>query len=43
VERGEIPQQQETVVKGLENAPAAFVDYLDGKYHGKVLVEVATL
>ena len=43
IERGEIPAQQETVVKGLDNAPGAFVDYLDGKYHGKVYVEVASL
>jgi len=43
VEKGEIPAQQETVVKGLDNAAQSFVDYLDGKYHGKVYVEVATL
>ncbi|KAG0048097.1 hypothetical protein BGZ83_006916, partial [Gryganskiella cystojenkinii] len=43
VENGELPAQKETVIKGLENAPQAFVDYLDGKYYGKVYVEVATL
>ncbi|KAG0040140.1 hypothetical protein BGZ83_002643 [Gryganskiella cystojenkinii] len=43
IENGEIPAQQETVIKGLENAPKSFVDYLDGKYHGKVYVEVASL
>ncbi|KAG0324746.1 hypothetical protein BGZ99_001466 [Dissophora globulifera] len=40
---GEIKTQQHTVVKGLENAGQAFADYLDGKFHGKVIVEVATV
>ncbi|GJJ69512.1 hypothetical protein EMPS_01858 [Entomortierella parvispora] len=35
IERGEIPAQRETVIKGSE--------YLDGKYHDKISVEVATL
>lgn len=43
IENGEIPAQQETVVKGLDNAAQSFVDYLNGKYHGKVFVEIATL
>ncbi|GJJ69511.1 hypothetical protein EMPS_01857 [Entomortierella parvispora] len=43
VENGEIPAQKEVVIKGIDNAPQSFVDYLNGKYHGKVYVEVATL
>ncbi|KAG0026857.1 hypothetical protein BGZ83_005365, partial [Gryganskiella cystojenkinii] len=35
VENGEFPTQKETLIKGLENTPQAFVDYLDGKYYGK--------
>ncbi|KAG0324709.1 hypothetical protein BG004_003381 [Podila humilis] len=31
------------VIKGLENAPQAFVDYLKGEYIGKVIVHVASL
>ncbi|KAF9343983.1 hypothetical protein BGX26_004950 [Mortierella sp. AD094] len=43
VANGEIKSQKQTVIKGAENAPQAFADYLDGKYHGKVIVEVANL
>lgn len=42
VERGEIPVQNETVVRQVENAPGAFIDYINGKYHGKVFIEIAT-
>ncbi|KAF9178613.1 hypothetical protein BGZ49_005301, partial [Haplosporangium sp. Z 27] len=40
---GTIKTQKQTVVKGLENAPQAFVDYLAGKYHGKVVIQVGDL
>ncbi|KAF9345065.1 hypothetical protein BGX26_003582 [Mortierella sp. AD094] len=43
IANGEIKSQKQTVIKGVENAPQAFADYLDGKYHGKVIVEVANL
>ncbi|KAI1320255.1 hypothetical protein EDD11_001470 [Mortierella claussenii] len=43
VASGEIKKQKETVVQGLANAPEAFEDYLDGKYHGKVIIAVAEL
>ncbi|KAK3820237.1 MAG: hypothetical protein J3Q66DRAFT_368243 [Benniella sp.] len=43
VERGEWKSQQSTVVEGLETAPKTFVDYLFGKYHGKVLIKVSDL
>ncbi|WP_298933314.1 NADP-dependent oxidoreductase [uncultured Ramlibacter sp.] len=34
---------QEHVVDGLENAPAALVDMLEGHHHGKLLIRVAAL
>ncbi|KAF9206020.1 hypothetical protein BGZ49_003165 [Haplosporangium sp. Z 27] len=37
---GEIKKQKLTVVKGLENSAQAFIDYLEGKYHGKVVIEL---
>ncbi|KAF9345064.1 hypothetical protein BGX26_003581 [Mortierella sp. AD094] len=40
---GEIKSTKLNVIKGLENAPQGFIDYLDGKYHGKVIIEVASL
>ncbi|GJJ69510.1 hypothetical protein EMPS_01856 [Entomortierella parvispora] len=43
IENGEVPVQQEVVLKGLDNAAQSFVDYHDGKYHGKVYIEVASL
>ncbi|KAF9427920.1 hypothetical protein BGZ76_002135 [Entomortierella beljakovae] len=39
----EIKGQKLTVINGIENAGQAFAEYMDGKYYGKVLVEVATL
>lgn len=32
---------REHVVQGLENAPAAFIDLLQGRNFGKVVVQVA--
>ncbi|KAF9348970.1 hypothetical protein BGX26_012679 [Mortierella sp. AD094] len=42
LESGEV-KSQETVIEGVENAPEAFVDYLNSKYFGKVVVQVAKL
>ena len=33
--------QVETVIRGLENAPATLLGLLNGKYTGKVLVELS--
>ncbi|KAF8936628.1 NADP-dependent oxidoreductase [Dissophora ornata] len=43
IANGEIKSQKTTIVKGVENAGKAFADYLSGSYHGKVVVEVASL
>lgn len=43
VESGEWKTQKSTVVDGLETAPKTFVDYLGGKYHGKVMIKVSDL
>ncbi|KAF9385026.1 hypothetical protein BGX21_001166 [Mortierella sp. AD011] len=43
IANGEIKSQRQTVIKGLENIPQTFADYLDGKYSGKVIIEVANL
>jgi NADPH-dependent curcumin reductase CurA len=32
---------RENVVEGFDNVPAAFVDFLRGRYFGRVLVRVA--
>ena len=31
---------KETIYKGIENTPKAFIDLLDGKNIGKMLVEI---
>ena len=36
-------QVREHVVRGIDNAPAAFIDLLDGKNFGKMVIEVAPL
>ncbi|KAF9943528.1 hypothetical protein BGZ70_005830, partial [Mortierella alpina] len=41
VARGGFKTPKSTVVQGLENAGQAFADYFDGKYQGKVIVQVA--
>ncbi|KAG0014132.1 hypothetical protein BGZ80_010634 [Entomortierella chlamydospora] len=43
IANGEIKSQKQTVIKGIENAPQAFMDYLNGKYHGKVIIDIANL
>ncbi|KAK3820200.1 MAG: hypothetical protein J3Q66DRAFT_439238 [Benniella sp.] len=43
IARGEIRTQKPTVIEGVEHVGQAFKDYLDGKYHGKVIVKVADL
>lgn len=43
VKSGEWKSQNNIVKDGLETAPKAFVDYMDGKYHGKVLIKVGDL
>ncbi|KAF9349312.1 hypothetical protein BGX26_012368 [Mortierella sp. AD094] len=40
---GEFPKQKETVIKGLESAPKAFEEYMNGVYHGKVIIQIASL
>ena len=37
---GWLPSPDETVVDGLENAPQAFIDLLDGANTGKMLVRI---
>ncbi len=39
-ESSEFKTQKSTVIQGLENAGQAFADYIAGKYHGKVIVQV---
>ncbi|KAF9431568.1 hypothetical protein BGZ76_000135 [Entomortierella beljakovae] len=36
-------KSHETVIEGVENAPEAFVDYMNSKYFGKVVIQVAEL
>ncbi|KAG0250600.1 hypothetical protein BG011_008215 [Mortierella polycephala] len=43
IARGEIKSQNHTLIEGVKHAGQAFGDYMDGKYHGKVIVQVATL
>ncbi|KAI1317229.1 hypothetical protein EDD11_008821 [Mortierella claussenii] len=43
VASGELKPQKLTILKGLEDIPQTYADYLDGKHHGKIIVEVATL
>lgn len=43
VAEGKFKSQQLTVVKGLEKTPEVYTDYLNGKYFGKVVIEVAAL
>ncbi|KAG0054182.1 hypothetical protein BGZ83_011792 [Gryganskiella cystojenkinii] len=43
VAEGKFKNQQLTIVKGIEKTPEVYADYLDGKYFGKVVVEVASL
>ncbi|KAF9166514.1 hypothetical protein DFQ27_008724 [Actinomortierella ambigua] len=42
VESGQI-SVSENIVEGIENAPKALIDMLDGQYNGKVIVHVADL
>ncbi|KAF9562306.1 hypothetical protein EC968_005335 [Mortierella alpina] len=41
VARGELKTPKSTVIQGLENAGQAYADYFDGKYQGKVIIQVA--
>ncbi|KAF9937250.1 hypothetical protein BGZ65_001637 [Modicella reniformis] len=43
IESGKWKSQKNTVEEGLESAPKTFVDYLRGKYHGKVMIKVSDL
>ncbi|KAI8599370.1 hypothetical protein EDD21DRAFT_308098, partial [Dissophora ornata] len=43
VASGEIKRQKETVIKNLENAPQVYVDYMNGKYVGKIIIDVAEI
>jgi len=43
VAEGKFKSQQLTIVKGVENTSTVYVDYLNGKYFGKVVIEVAAL
>ncbi|KAG0207192.1 hypothetical protein BGX28_001530, partial [Mortierella sp. GBA30] len=43
IANGEIKTQKVNPIKGVEHAGQAFADYLSGEYHGKVVVEVASL
>lgn len=33
-------KSRETIIKGFDKAPFALIDMLDGKYFGKVIVQV---
>ncbi|KAF9291325.1 hypothetical protein BGZ68_004413 [Mortierella alpina] len=43
VASGEFKTQKPTVIQGLENAGQAYADYFDGKYKGKVAVQVSAV
>ncbi|GJJ69425.1 hypothetical protein EMPS_01771 [Entomortierella parvispora] len=43
VAEGKFKSQQLTIVKGVERTSSVYQDYLDGKYFGKVVIEVAAL
>ncbi|KAF9422661.1 hypothetical protein BGZ76_003747, partial [Entomortierella beljakovae] len=39
----EIKSQKQNIIEGVESSSQAFVDYMDGKYHGKVIIQVGSL
>ncbi|KAG0306156.1 hypothetical protein BGZ98_002864 [Dissophora globulifera] len=43
IANGEIPVQKITVVKGLENTGQTFADFMEGKHHGKLVIEAGSL